>query len=95
MDWHVKNHHGWESVQESNDMNIRLAYHVPRTCDKCGCKATYLYEYDGHTWSEDCSERYAGTSPVESEDMVMTNAGSYTAKQQKVKISFLRCLEVP
>ena len=37
-------------------MNISLFSHVPRTCDKCGYKAKDLYEYDAHTWSEDCSE---------------------------------------
>ena len=56
LDWHMKNFHGWASVQESKDMNISLASHAPRVCGKCGYEAEDLYDYDAHTWSEDCKE---------------------------------------
>ena len=36
-------------------MNISLASHVPRICDKCGYKAPDLYDYDAHTRSDDCN----------------------------------------
>ena len=53
--WHIYENHGWPNIVEISD-NDKNEHEQGLICKECKYKAEDIYDYDGHVWSEICTD---------------------------------------